>query len=105
MVRASPTVVIFSKVELVEVYQASRAAVQVPNMLLEVRTSCPDVEFPIPISLNMGGDIMYANPCQALITLFTPVVTSSVSPILLYVVTCSVKECLPVTLCNHGNLQ
>ena len=101
----SPILVIFLYVELIEVLQFSLAAVHVPNMLLEVRTSCPYVEFPIPISVTIGGDIMYANPCQALITLFTPVVTSSVSPILLYVVTCSVKECLPVTLCNHGNLQ
>ena len=74
-------------------------------MLLEDKTSCPDVDIPPPIILTTGGDRMYANPCQALITLFTAVVTSLVSSIWVCWVTCSVKECLPGTLCHHRNLQ
>ena len=80
---ASPILVIFSYVQFVEVHQFSLAAFQCPNMLLDVRTSCPDIEF-ANINLTIGVEIMYANPVQALITLFTPVVSSSVSPILLY---------------------
>ena len=49
-------------------------------MLLEDKTSCPDVEIPPPITLDNGGDTMYANPCQALITLFNVVLTPSLSP-------------------------